>query len=246
MCSDLIYAILVRMRMLLSPVPRHTIMATTLFPSCMPVDDEDEEAEQQQLLGEEFDFNENEVQEKENSEPKATTTTKEKVDANKNTSSMMIMTEEEQEKWLGRYFSTTPNNNNDEEESSSSMSALEKEFEESMHLAASAISSSSKAKNKAENSNIISSSEVDAMRRVYAELHTPADPETIDKLRMAMECIPESVKGLQDCKKYFTSKQHYTLQDILVAQYVLNDGLLMRQNHGADDEYHVDIAEPLV
>lgn len=34
--------------------------------------------------------------------------------------------------------------------------------------------------------------------------------------------------------------------DVLVAQYVLNDGLLMRQHHDMQDEYHVDIAEPLV
>ena len=52
-------------------------------------------------------------------------------------------------------------------------------------------------------------------------------------------------QGLADCKFYFSTKQHYTLQDVLVAQYVLNDGLLMRQNHGMEDEYHVDVTEQL-
>ena len=58
---------------------------------------------------------------------------------------------------------------------------------------------------------------------------------------------PKTIKqGLDACKKYFSQKQFYTMLDILVAQYVLNDGLLMRQHHGMQDEYHVDIAEPLV
>jgi hypothetical protein len=41
-------------------------------------------------------------------------------------------------------------------------------------------------------------------------------------------------------------KQHYTLQDMLVVQYILNDGILMRQMHGTPDEYHVDIEQPLL
>jgi hypothetical protein len=85
-----------------------------------------------------------------------------------------------------------------------------------------------------------------AIRKVYGELHAQADADIVMKLRLAMEGIPEGAKGLDDCITYFASKQHYTLQDILVAQYVLNDGLLMRQGHGTSDEYHVDIAEPLV
>jgi hypothetical protein len=53
------------------------------------------------------------------------------------------------------------------------------------------------------------------------------------------------VQGLEDCKKYLSQKQHYTLQDMLVVQYILNDGILMRQMHGTQDEYHVDIEDPL-
>lgn len=56
---------------------------------------------------------------------------------------------------------------------------------------------------------------------------------------------PQDVPGLQDCKRYMTQKQYYTLQDMLVVQYILNDGILMRQMHNTEDEYHVDINEPL-
>ena len=84
------------------------------------------------------------------------------------------------------------------------------------------------------------------VRKVYSELHMQADPEIVAKLRLAMEGIPEGTKGLEDCRTYFASKQHYTLQDVLVGQYVLNDGLLMRQGHSTEDEYHVDITEPLM
>jgi hypothetical protein len=51
----------------------------------------------------------------------------------------------------------------------------------------------------------------------------------------------QDVQGLQDCKKYMSQKQHYTLQDMLVVQYILNDGILMRQRHFTDEEHHVDI-----
>lgn len=150
-----------------------------------------------------------------------------------------IMTPEEEEVWLGKYFGKKSESKGSMDDH---MLALEKEFEESMQLASAASTSSSAAATNADKQ----SGENDAMRKVYAELHSQADPEIIQKLRMAMEDIPEHAHGLADCKKYFKAKQHYTLQDILVAQYVLNDGLLMRQNHGTENEYHVDIAEPLV
>jgi hypothetical protein len=41
-----------------------------------------------------------------------------------------------------------------------------------------------------------------------------------------------------------SQKQHYTLQDMLVVQYILNDGILMRQRHGSTEEYHIDIQNP--
>ena len=144
-----------------------------------------------------------------------------------------ILSPEEEEAWLGKYFSKQLSTTTMDDH----MTSLEKEFEESMNIASAATAASSK-KNK--------NTSEDAMHKVYAELHSQADAEIIQKLKMAMDCIPENTKGLADCKNYFSSKQHYTLQDILVAQYVLNDGLLMRQNHGMDDEYHVDITEPLV
>lgn len=47
--------------------------------------------------------------------------------------------------------------------------------------------------------------------------------------------------GLQDCEAYLSQKQHYTLQDMLVCQYILNGGILMRQRHNTDKEHHVDL-----
>lgn len=84
------------------------------------------------------------------------------------------------------------------------------------------------------------------LHSAYAEVHMPASEDLVQRLRLAMHDIPEGTKGLEDCKKYFTNKQFYTMLDVLVAQYVLNDGLLMRQHHNQDDEFHVDISEPLL
>jgi len=60
-----------------------------------------------------------------------------------------------------------------------------------------------------------------------------------------LPCMPQDVPGLEDCRSYMGQKQHYTLQDLLVVQYILNDGILMRQRHNCSDEYHVDISEDL-
>lgn len=162
----------------------------------------------------------------------------------------MIMTPEEEEAWLGRYFGKKQvgDDNEEEEEEEGTlkerMESLEKEFEETMRMAAE-IDNDTTAKMEAKHDAKEGKHEC-VMRRVYSELHSQADADVVGKLRLAMEGIPEGTKGLADCRTYFASKQHYTLQDILVAQYILNDGLLMRQNHGSEDEYHVDITEPLV
>lgn len=47
--------------------------------------------------------------------------------------------------------------------------------------------------------------------------------------------------GLEDCRRHLTQKQYYTLLDLLVVQYVINGGILLRQRHNLPDEYHVDI-----
>ena len=64
-------------------------------------------------------------------------------------------------------------------------------------------------------------------------------------LHVTRRTLWQEVAGLEDCRRYLTQKQHYTLQDMLVVQYILNDGILMRQMHGDEDEYHVDIKDPL-
>lgn len=204
------------------------------FPSCLPTEDDDENL----LICKNQDGNEEEDED----ELKTCETVEDEIDPTKAqnmVSNNMIMTPEEQDRWLGKYFSSSANDDISKS-MDDHMSSLEKEFEESMQLAAMATPAPSMSKRNKNTGN------QDALSKVFAELQSTADPETIDKLRMAMECIPDNVKGLQDCKTYFASKQNYTLQDILAAQYVLNDGLLMRQNHGSEDEYHVDIAEPLV
>lgn len=167
-----------------------------------------------------------------------------------------LMTPEEEEVWLGKYFSgktVADDDNNEQQEEGDGddvtidqqMENLEKSFgETTMQLAAKHAGT-----NLADQEDTVeacTNSLGCAMRNVYAELHTQTDPEVVGKLRLAMEGIPEGTRGLKDCQTYFSSKQLYTLQDVLVAQYILNDGLLMRQNHGTGDEYHVDIAEPLV
>ncbi len=68
---------------------------------------------------------------------------------------------------------------------------------------------------------------------------------SISRLFLTCVYVNQDVQGLEDCKKYMSQKQHYTLQDMLVVQYILNDGILMRQMHGTQDEYHVDIEDPL-
>lgn len=159
-----------------------------------------------------------------------------------------IMTPEEEEAWLGGCLpSLTPaavadaaaaadaeaNTTSIEED----MQNLAKGFEDGMQICKAALSASASEDNDSSSCSI---------RKVYSMLHSQADADLVSKLRLAMDGIPPNTKGLSDCRTYFSSKQHYTLQDILVAQYVLNDGLLMRQNQGTQDEYHVDITEPLV
>ena len=51
--------------------------------------------------------------------------------------------------------------------------------------------------------------------------------------------------GLEDCKHYMSQKQYYTMQDVLVVQYILNGGVLMRQQHGSPDEHDIDITQPV-
>jgi hypothetical protein len=217
---------------LLAPAATAATVGKNLSPIDKPNDEHDDDDDDDK---EDMDNDDNNICA---TEAEATAAAAASPSSNDINSSMMIMTPDEEEKWLGKYFSTSSSTCNMEDH----MSSLEKEFEESMHIASSIPPSSSK---KAQEQKL--KQQQDSVRKVYAELHSQADPEIIDKLRMAMECIPASnCKGLNDCKNYFSSKQHYTLQDILVAQYILNDGLLMRQNHGTDDEYHVDIAEPLV
>jgi hypothetical protein len=156
-----------------------------------------------------------------------------------------IMSQDEEDAWIGKYFSSrkmacesTAAGNKMRLEVGRNvspcieehMAELEKEFEESMKIASFSAPSSN-----FEN----------CMHKVYAELHNQVETEMVDKLKMAMQGVPECTKGLADCRLYFSTKQHYTLQDVLVAQYVLNDGLLMRQNQGLPDEHHVDISDTL-
>lgn len=42
-----------------------------------------------------------------------------------------------------------------------------------------------------------------------------------------------------------SQKQYYTMQDVLVVQYILNGGVLMRQLHGSPDEHDIDITQPV-
>jgi hypothetical protein len=55
----------------------------------------------------------------------------------------------------------------------------------------------------------------------------------------------QGVKGARDCSEYLSRKQHYTLLDILVTQYILNEGILMRQRHGGSDEYNIEIGSDM-
>jgi hypothetical protein len=55
----------------------------------------------------------------------------------------------------------------------------------------------------------------------------------------------QGAHGIKDCTKYLAQKQYYTLQDMLVVQYILNEGILMRQRHNTSEEYHVDLQAPV-
>lgn len=115
------------------------------------------------------------------------------------------------------------------------MKDLEQTFESGMQLATSTASVKKDSQQQQE----------DPLRTAYAELHSPANADLVQRLKLAMQDIPKGTKGLDACKSYFSQKQYYTMLDVLVAQYVLNDGLLMRQHHDMQDEYHVDLAEGL-
>lgn len=103
-----------------------------------------------------------------------------------------------------------------------------------------------------------------AVHSTYSELCNEAPADTVHKMRMAMADIPEvsvpigkfscpahvcdpdaknpqGTPGLNDCRAYLSQKQHYNLLDMLVAQYILNGGILMRQRHGSPDEYHIEV-----
>lgn len=141
----------------------------------------------------------------------------------------LFLSPEEEEDLVSTVLLATPKNNKAATNSlDDDMNELEASFESAMQTLATA------AVNKS-----------DELRAAYAEVHAKAQDSLVDNLKLAMQDIPEGTKGLKACKEYFSQKQFYTMLDILVAQYVLNDGLLMRQHHDLEDEYHVDIAEPL-
>ncbi len=189
--------------------PTHTHkMSLSNFPSCLATEEEEEEEEEMDtsnlmslatpLLTQ--NKNSKEVEQGEavtaSTMEAATSAAAELVRTNNNSNdigsssggSMMIMTPEDEEKWLGKYFSTSSSASPMvAAEDNTTMSSLERDFEESMQLASSALAMSSASLSKT--SQQMSE---DAMRKVYAELHSQADPETIDKLKMAMECIPAS------------------------------------------------------
>ena len=123
------------------------------------------------------------------------------------------------------------------------MRDLEQTFKSGMDLTTAAPAAGLKNKDEMAADNLKHQDE-DPLRTAYAELHSPADKDLVERLKIAMQDIPEGTKGLEACKSYFSQKQYYTMLDVLVAQYVLNDGLLMRQHHDQEDEYHVDISEP--
>jgi hypothetical protein len=130
------------------------------------------------------------------------------------------------------------------------MQELQETFEDGMKLAAAPSSTLQQKEEGADGMKLaaapastLQQNEEDPLRAAYAEMHSPADPGLVERLQLAMEDIPEGTKGLQSCKAYFSQKQYYTMLDVLVAQYVLNDGLLMRQHHDLPSEYHVDLAE---
>lgn len=78
----------------------------------------------------------------------------------------------------------------------------------------------------------------------YKKLHAQVDMRIIQNLRIALDDIPQDTEGLDECKKLLSLSEggNLTLQDVLMIQYVLNGGLFMRQHHGCDDEYGVDIS----
>lgn len=79
------------------------------------------------------------------------------------------------------------------------------------------------------------------IHRAYEKIHDAVPQDLVTKMRLAMADIPESVEGLNDCKRHLTQKEYYTLLDMLVVQYILNDGILLRQRHDTSEEYHVDV-----
>lgn len=76
----------------------------------------------------------------------------------------------------------------------------------------------------------------------YAALNDAVSPTLVERMRVAMREMPDGMEGLSDCQSYLSSKLHYTLADILVVQYILNGGILVRQRQGGPDEYQVDIS----
>jgi hypothetical protein len=45
----------------------------------------------------------------------------------------------------------------------------------------------------------------------------------------------------QECRQFLRNKAGISMLDMLVMQYVLNDGIIMRQRHDDLDEYHIEL-----
>ena len=56
----------------------------------------------------------------------------------------------------------------------------------------------------------------------------PVEQRLVDNLNEAMANMPVG-KHVHDCGEYLNSKATHTLLDVLMAQYVLNEGILMKQ-----------------
>ena len=78
------------------------------------------------------------------------------------------------------------------------------------------------------------------MKKTLDKLHRPADTSLLTNLAICMENLP-ATETVQDCLDYLANRTGHTLADVMVAQYVLNGGVLMKQMDG-DEEFTADIS----
>lgn len=87
---------------------------------------------------------------------------------------------------------------------------------------------------------------IGAIHRLQNVLHSPAEKNLVMNMAIAMNSLPYD-DTINHCKLYLLSRDNITMLDIMMTQYVLNGGILMKQvetdvSSGVHSEYTADLS----